>query len=210
MREKFLTTKNVVLMAMFGALGAVLMMFEFPLLFIAPSFYKLDLSEVPVLVGSFALGPVAGVVIEIVKILIKLVIKPTSTGFVGEFANVVVGCAFVVPAGAIYRMHKHKTKQQAVLGMAVGTLVMAAVGVVVNALIMIPFYSNFMPIDTIISMGAAVNPAVSSVWSFAVICVGPFNIVKGIIVSAITALVYKRISILIHTAAAPQAYGQRV
>jgi riboflavin transporter FmnP len=145
-----------------------------------------------------------------VKILIKLVIKPTSTGFVGEFANVVVGCAFVVPAGVIYRMHKHKTKKQAVLGMAVGTLVMAAVGVVVNALIMIPFYSNFMPIDTIISMGAAVNPAVSSVWSFAVICVGPFNIVKGIIVSAITALVYKRISILIHTAAAPQAYGQRV
>jgi riboflavin transporter FmnP len=210
MREKFLTTKNVVLMAMFGALGAVLMMFEFPLLFIAPSFYKLDLSEVPVLVGSFALGPVAGVVIEIVKILIKLIIKPTSTGFVGEFANVVVGCAFVVPAGAIYRMHKHKTKKQAVLGMAVGTLVMAAVGVVVNALIMIPFYSNFMPIDTIISMGAAVNPAVSNVWSFAVICVGPFNIVKGIIVSAITALVYKRISILIHTAAAPQAYGQRV
>jgi riboflavin transporter FmnP len=197
-------------MAMFGALGAVLMMFEFPLLFIAPSFYKLDLSEVPVLVGSFALGPVAGVVIEIVKILIKLIIKPTSTGFVGEFANVVVGCAFVVPAGAIYRMHKHKTKKQAVLGMAVGTLVMAAVGVVVNALIMIPFYSNFMPIDTIISMGAAVNPAVSSVWSFAVICVGPFNIVKGIIVSAITALVYKRISTLIHTAAAPQAYGQRV
>jgi riboflavin transporter FmnP len=185
MREKFLTTKNVVLMAMFGALGAVLMMFEFPLLFIAPSFYKLDLSEVPVLVGSFALGPVAGVVIEIVKILIKLVIKPTSTGFVGEFANVVVGCAFVVPAGVIYRMHKHKTKKQAVLGMAVGTLVMAAVGIVVNALIMIPFYSNFMPI-------------------------GPFNIVKGIIVSAITALVYKRISILIHTAAAPQAYGQRV
>jgi riboflavin transporter FmnP len=210
MKEKFLTTKNVVLMAMFGALGAVLMMFEFPLLFIAPSFYKLDLSEVPVLVGSFALGPVAGVVIEIVKILIKLVIKPTSTGFVGEFANVVVGCAFVVPAGVIYRMHKHKTKKQAVLGMAVGTLVMAAVGIVVNALIMIPFYSNFMPIDTIISMGAAVNPAVSSVWSFAVICVGPFNIVKGIIVSAITALVYKRISILIHTAAAPQAYGQRV
>jgi riboflavin transporter FmnP len=210
MKEKFLTTKNVVLMAMFGALGAVLMMFEFPLLFIAPSFYKLDLSEVPVLVGSFALGPVAGVVIEIVKILIKLIIKPTSTGFVGEFANVVVGCAFVVPAGVIYRMHKHKTKKQAVLGMAVGTLVMAAVGVVVNALIMIPFYSNFMPIDTIISMGAAVNPAVSSVWSFAVICVGPFNIVKGIIVSAITALVYKRISILIHTAAAPQAYGQRV
>ena len=87
MREKLFTTRNVVLMGMLGALAGVLMMFEVPLVFLAPSFYGLDFSEVPVLVGSFALGPVAGIVIEAVKILVKLVIKPTSTGFVGEFAN---------------------------------------------------------------------------------------------------------------------------
>lgn len=196
--NRLLSTKNVVLMGMFGALAGVLMVFEIPLPFIAPSFYGLDLSEVPILVGTFALGPVAGAVMEVVKILVKLVIKPTSTGFVGEFANLMIGCSLILPAGVIYRLKK--TKKGAITGMAVGTAVMAVVGVVLNALVMIPFYSNFMPLDTIIKAGAAINPAISNVWTFAVICVGPFNIVKGVVVSMITALVYKRISVVIHSA----------
>lgn len=196
MKERLLTTKNVVLMAMFGALGAMLMLFEVPLPFVAPSFYGLDFSEVPILVGTFILGPVAGMVMEVVKILIKLVLKPTSTGFVGEFANLVFSCAMVVPAGVIYKLHK--TKRGAMAAMAVGTLLMSAVGIVGNALVMIPFYSHFMPLENILAMGAAINPAVSNVWTFAVVCVGPFNIIKGALVSFITALVYKRISILIH------------
>ena len=190
-------------MGMFGALSAVLMLFDFPIPFIAPSFYTLDLSEVPVLIGTFSLGPVAGAVIELVKILVKLVLKPTSTGFVGEFANVVMSCALILPAGFIYRFKKSKTG--AVAGMAVGTVLMAVVGVVMNALVMIPFYSNFMPIDTIIKAGAAVNPAVSSVWTLAIFCVGPFNLVKGALTSMITAVIYKRISVLIHGASG--AYG---
>lgn len=104
MKEKLLTTKNVVLMGMFGALAGVLMLFEFPLPFLAPSFYGLDVSEVPVLIGTFAMGPVAGAIMEVVKILVKLVLKPTSTGFVGEFANLVISCAMVVPAGIIYKV----------------------------------------------------------------------------------------------------------
>lgn len=196
MKGNLLKTRNVVFMGMFSALAAVLMLFEFPLPFIAPSFYGLDLAEVPVLVGTFALGPAAGVIMEAVKILIKLVLKPTSTGFVGEFANFVVGCALVVPAGVTYRIRK--TKKGAMTGMVVGTVTMAVVGVVINALVMLPFYSNFMPLETIIAAGAAINPAVSNVWSFAIICVGPFNIVKGAVVSLITALVYKRISVIIH------------
>lgn len=196
MKSKLLTTRNVVFMGMFSALAAVLMLFEFPLPFIAPSFYGLDLAEVPILVGSFALGPLAGVVMEFVKILIKLVLKPTSTGFVGEFANIVVGCALVVPAGIVYRLKK--TKKGALTGMIAGTISMAVVGVVINALVMLPFYSNFMPLETILAAGAAINPAVSNIWTFAIICVGPFNIVKGAVVSLITALVYKRISVIIH------------
>lgn len=207
MKEKLFTTKNVVLMGMLGALAGVLMMFEVPLVFLAPSFYGLDFSEVPVLVGSFALGPVAGVVIEVVKILVKLVIKPTSTGFVGEFANFAVGCALVVPAGLIYRINR--TKKGATIGMAVGTILMAAAGVVLNALVMLPFYSHFMPLDTIISMGAQINPAVSNVWTFALFCVGPFNVVKGIVVSLITALVYKRVSVVIHGAGDQMRRGVR-
>ena len=104
MKEKLLTTKNVVLMGMFGALAGVLMLFEFPLPFLAPSFYGLDVSEVPVLIGTFAMGPAAGAVMEVVKILVKLVLKPTSTGFVGEFANLVISCALVIPAGLIYKI----------------------------------------------------------------------------------------------------------
>lgn len=196
--NKLLSTKNVVLMGMFGALAGVLMVFEIPLPFIAPSFYGLDLSEVPVLVGAFALGPVAGAVMEVVKIMVKLVLKPTSTGFVGEFANLMIGCSLILPAGVMYRFNK--TKKGAVIGMAAGTVVMSVVGVVINALVMLPFYSNFMPLDTIIKAGAAINPAVSNIWTFAIICVGPFNIIKGVVVSLITALVYKRISIVIHSA----------
>ena len=192
MKEKLLTTKNVVLMGMFGALAGVLMLFEFPLPFLAPSFYGLDVSEVPVLIGTFAMGPVAGVIMEVVKILVKLVLKPTSTGFVGEFANLVISCAMVVPAGIIYKVSH--TRKGAMTSLVVGTVLMAA-----NALVMLPFYSNFMPMETILAAGAAINPAVGSVWTFAFFCVGPFNLVKGIVVSVVTSLVYKRVSVLIHS-----------
>ena len=197
MKEKWLTTKNLVLMGMLGALAGVLMMFEFPLVFLAPSFYALDFSEVPVLVGTFAMGPAAGVVIEFIKIAIKLLMKPTTTGFIGEYANFVIGCALIVPAGMIY--HTKKTKKSAIKGMVVGTLVMVLSGIAINALVMLPFYSNIMPLETIIEAGAAINPAVSNVWTFALICVGPFNLLKGVVVSVVTLLIYKRISNLIHS-----------
>ncbi len=193
--NRLLSTRNVVFMGMFGALAAVLMLFEIPLPFIAPTFYGMDLSEIPILVGTFTLGPVAGAIMEVVKILIKLLLKPTSTGFVGEFANLAVGCALVVPAGIIYRFNR--SKKGAMIGMAVGTIVMTVVGVVLNALVMIPFYSNFMPLDSIIAAGAAINPAIGDVWSFAWICVGPFNAIKAIVVSVVTALIYKRVGIII-------------
>ncbi len=196
MKEKLLTTKNVVLMGMFSALAAVLMLFEIPLPFIAPSFYGLDLAEVPILVGTFALGPAAGVIMEVVKVLIKLLMKPTSTGFVGEFANIVIGCALVVPAGLVY--HFKRTKKGAMMAMVMGSVFMSVTGIAVNALVMLPFYSNLMPLENIIAAGAAINPTVSNIWTFAIICVGPFNLIKGAVVSLITSLVYKRVSGIIH------------
>ena len=194
--NKLFTLKHLVLMGMFGALGAMLMLFEFPIPFIAPPFYGLDLSEIPVLVGTFSMGPLAGLVIELVKILVKLVLKPTTTGFVGEFANFCIGCSLVLPAGFLYK--RNKTKKGALIGMIIGTVSMAVIGAVLNALVMIPFYSNFMPLESIIAAGAAINPVVSNVWTFAFACVAPFNLVKGALVSLITTLVYKRISIIIH------------
>ena len=206
--NKLLTTKNVALMGMFGALAGVLMIFEIPLPFIAPSFYGLDFSEVPILVGTFALGPVAGVIMELLKIMIKLVLKPTSTAFVGEFANFVIGCSLIVPAGIIYRLKK--TKKGAMTGMVAGTVAMTVIGVVVNALVMLPFFAKFfgMPLETIVGMGAAINPAVYNVWTFALICVGPFNLIKGTVVSLVTSLIYKRISILIRSAGKQEISGR--
>ena len=205
MKQKWLTTKNLVLMGMFGALAGVLMMFEFPLAFIAPTFYGLDFSEVPVLVGAFSMGPAAGVIIEFVKILVKLMMKPTTTGFVGEMANFVIGCSLVLPAAIIY--HTKKSKKSAMYGMIVGTIVMALAGIVINAVVMLPFYSKVMPLESIIALGAAINPAVSNIWTFAAICVGPFNLVKGVVVSVVTSLVYKRISNLIHSISREQKRG---
>ena len=189
MKGQFWRTKNIALMGIFGTLSAVLMLFEVPLLFIAPSFYKLDFSEIPIMIGTFALGPWAGAVMEV------LIIKPTSTAFVGEFANLVIGWAMVVPAGIIYE-HR-KMKKTAVKGMIIGTISMTAVGIAVNALVMLPFYSGFMPLEQIIAAGSKIVPAVHSVWTFALFCVGPFNLFKGLVILLVTMLVYKRVSYLI-------------
>ncbi|MBR6424649.1 MAG: ECF transporter S component, partial [Oscillospiraceae bacterium] len=111
--------------AMFSALAGVLMLLEIPLFF-APSFYKLDLSEIPVLICTFFLGPVAGVVTEFLKVFLKLLFKGTSTAFVGDFANFVVGCSMVLPASIVY--HLKKSRGSAIAGMAVGTLILTIFG----------------------------------------------------------------------------------
>lgn len=195
--KKLFTTKNLVLMAMFSALAAVLMLLEFPIPFIAPPFYEIDLSEIPILVGSFIMGPVAGVLMEAVKILLKLLIKGTSTAYVGDFANFCIGCCLIIPASVIYK-HK-KSKKNAFIGMAVGTAVMAVAGVVLNYFVMIPFYVKFygMPLDAIIGAGASINSLICNKLTFVLICVAPFNMIKGIIDGLITALIYKRISTFI-------------
>ena len=197
--KKVFTTKNLVLMAMFSALAAVLMLWEFPIPFIAPNFYEIDLSEIPILVGSFIMGPVSGVIMEAIKIILKLLIKGTSTAYVGDFANFCIGVCLVVPASIIYQ--KRKTKKNAFIGMLVGTLFMAVAGVVLNYFVMIPFYVKAfgMPLEAIIGAGAKIQPLVTNKLSFTIVCVAPFNIVKGIIVSLVTALIYKHISAFVKT-----------
>lgn len=189
-RLRMLTTT-----AMLGAFAGVLMLLEFPLSFLAPSFYKIDLSEIPVMVGTFAFGPIQGMVIELIKIGIKLILKGTSTGFVGELANFAIGCAMVIPAGIIYKLKR--TKKAAILGMIASTVFMAIVGVFLNAFVMIPLYSKFMPIESIIEAGKAIFPVVHDTFTFCVFCVLPFNLMKGVIVSIVVAIIYKPLSRLI-------------
>lgn len=184
--------RYVVFVAMFGAVAAVLMMFEIPLFF-APSFYKIDLSEIPVLMCSFYLGPVAGVVCELIKIVIKLLLKNTSTMFVGDFANFVVGCTFVLPASVIY--HIKKTKKNAVVGMVTGTGIMTIFGSLFNAIYLLPKFSVIygLPLDAIVAMGTEINGAITNVSTLVLMAVVPFNLLKGIIVSAVTLFLYKRL-----------------
>ena len=190
------TPRYMAFVGMFGAIAAILMFFEVPLPFIAPVFYKLDFSEVPVLIGTFALGPVAGFLIEALKIVIILIIKGTSTAFVGELGNFAVGAALFLPAGLIYR--KMKTRKGALIGMIVGTAVMVLVGSFFNAYVLLPLYAAaFGGVENIVAAGTAVHSAVNSVAGFVALCVAPFNLIKGIITAAVTLVLYKRISGLI-------------
>lgn len=185
-------TRYVALVAMFSALAGVLMLFEIPLFF-APSFYQMDLSEIPVLLCSFYLGPVSGVICEFVKILIKLILKSTSTAFVGDFANFVIGCSFVLPASIIY--HAKKTKKTAIIGMAAGTGVMTVFGSLFNAVYLLPTFSALygLPLEALVGMGTSVNGAINSVSTLVLFAVVPFNLLKGVIVSVVTFLLYKRL-----------------
>ena len=196
--QKQKTLRYLAKIGILSAMAFVLMLFEFPLVFLAPSFYELNFSDVVALIGSFALGPVAGVLIEFVKIVLNLIVTGTDTAFVGEFSNFVMGCAFVLPASLLYRYRK--TLKMAVLGMLLGTLVLAVVSGLLNYYVMIPMYSNLYgaPIEAIIGMGAKINPAIGSLWGLVLLAVVPFNLIKGVACSILAFLLYKRVSPLLH------------
>lgn len=188
------TTKKTAIIGMFSALAAILMYFEIPLFF-APSFYKIDFSEIPVLICGFILGPVAAATSEAVKIIIKLIIHPTSTAFVGEFANFVTGCAFVIPAAIIYQ--RKKSRKNAVIAMSSGTIISTVTGMFTNAFIMLPAFASLyggMPVSNLIDMGTAVNPAITDMFTFIILAVTPINLLKFTLVSLIVFFIYKKIS----------------
>ncbi len=187
-------TKWMVKVAMLSAVAVVLMLLEFPLPFIAPPFYELDFSEIPVLVGAFALGPAAGVVIEAIKVILNLLINGTITGGVGEAANFLVGIAFILPAGIIYK--RNKSKKTAAFGMAVGSVLMVVLSCFVNTYILIPAYGAAMGLEVsaFVKMAAAIHPSIDSLWKMIVLCVAPFNVIKVTLVSVITSILYKHIS----------------
>lgn len=191
--ESKLGVKALVKIGMLAAVAVVLMLFEIPLPF-APSFYEIDFSEVPVLVGCFAMGPLAGAIIELVKILLNFVLTGTQTAGVGELANFVIGCALCVPAGLIYR--RNRTRKNALIGMVVGTIFMTFVGCFLNAFVLLPTYAVAfgMPVDALVAMGTAVNPAITSLTTFVLFAVAPFNLIKGVLVSVIVFFIYKKIS----------------
>ncbi|EOS39575.1 hypothetical protein C809_04646 [Lachnospiraceae bacterium MD335] len=190
---KILTTRKTAMIGMFSAIAGVLMTIELPVPF-APPFYGIDASELPVLLCGFAFGPVAGVLTEFLKIVIKLFFKPTSTAFVGELANFCVGCAMILPATIIYHMKKKKTT--AILASAVGTMTMTVFGTLFNAVYLLPTFAVMfgMPLEAIIGMGTEINANVTNVFTFVAFCVAPLNLLKGAGVSVLTFVLYKPLS----------------
>lgn len=191
------TIKYITKVAVLSAVSAVLMLLEFPLWF-TPPFYKLDLSETVILIGGFALGPGAALLIELLKNLLNLLLNGTSAAFVGELANFVTGCTLVVPAAMIYR-HK-KSLKSAILGMVVGSVSLALVGSALNYFILVPTYVEMykMPLDAIIELASKANGAVTDLKSMIVFAVAPFNLLKGVICSVLACLLYKRVSGILH------------
>ncbi|MBR5341159.1 MAG: ECF transporter S component [Erysipelotrichaceae bacterium] len=194
--NKYLTVKNISSIAVLGALGAVLMLFDFPIA-IAPSFYKVDLGDLPCLIGAFALGPVPALFIQIVKIIVKLLFKPTSTAFVGEIAAFLFSSVYCVTAAFIYQ--KNKNRNSAIKAMAVASVVMAIFATIGNYLFIIPAYVNMyhIPLEAIIGMGSVIFPIISDKFTFVLCCVLPFNLIKALIVDVLTFILYKRISPLL-------------
>lgn len=191
-KKNLLSTRELATIAILAAISAVLFMIEIPIVL----FYKLDLSSLPVLLGAFAMGPLQGTLIQLVKSLLGL-LHSSSQG-VGELADFIMGFAMLLPAGLVYRCMKHR--KGAIVGMLLGTLVATIAGVLTNYFIMIPFYSTAfgMPVEAIVGMGAAIVPAVDSTWKFVLLITAPFNLFKWVVISAVTALVYKPLSPILH------------
>ena len=186
--------RRVSIIGMCTAIAIVLYVLDFPVPFLAPPFYKLDFSEVPVLLCGFFLGPSAGVICLALKVLVKLLLTSTNTAFVGDFANFIVGCTLVLPATVIY--HLRKSKKSALIGLLVGTASMAVFGSAFNAVYLIPEFSRLfgMPLEAIIGMGAQIHPSIDSVSRLALLCVAPLNLLKGAAVSILTMLLYKHVA----------------
>lgn len=189
--KKKISVAKMTKIAMLSVLAFVFMQLEL-IVPIFPQFLKLDISDLPALVGAFAMGPVAGVVVELVKNMLHLL--QTSTFGVGELANFLIGSSMIVPAAVIYK--KYKTKKAAIIGLSIGTVAMAVMGALMNYFVLIPFYAAVLkfPIDAIVGMGTAVNGSITNLFTLIVLGIVPFNLLKGLVLSVVTLVIYKHIS----------------
>ena len=182
---------KLTIIAMLSAVAVVLQYLEFPIPALVPSFLKMDLSDIPELIGAFIVGPLGGVIIALVKNLVHLV--ASQSGFVGELSNFMLGAAFSFTAGMIYKYHK--TKKGALIACLVGTLVMAAVSFPTNYFIVYPIYAQlFGGMQTILALYKAILPAADTLWKALLIFNFPFTIVKGLLCVLVTMFIYKPLS----------------
>ena len=184
---------SMAIVGILGAIAYILMWIEFPIP-IMPSFIKFDFSDFPALLAAFSMGPIAGIMVE----LIKNVLHSFSSGSfgVGELSNFILGASFTAVAGFVYQ--KNKTKKAAVLGAVLGALVMALVSYPSNLFVVYPFYYNFMPKETVLSLYQVILPTVQSMEQALLIFNLPFTFVKGLIDVLLCLLLYKGLSPVLH------------
>ena len=197
-RKSRITTRSLVVTAMLSAVAFVLMFIEFPIPMLIPSFVKMDISDLPALLGSFALGPVYGIVIEFLKNLLHIIFKGTSSAYIGELFNFLCGSFLCVAAGAIYYFKRNR--KGAVIGSLAGCAVMAVLSVPLNYFLVYPAYvvCYGLPMDAIIGMYQAILPSANSLIKCLVIFNLPFTFCKGLIDAILCFLIYKPLSPLMH------------
>ena len=198
-KRKFFSASNIAKIGLFAALATILQLVRIPLPFLFPSFLELNFADIPALVGTFALGPVAGSIIVVVKLLLKLLIQGTGSGFVGDLSDLFCGLTFVVPAGLVYKYHR--SFKGALVALAVGTLCSVGSSLLTNRFVIIPAYAEmFGGLDAIAGMmtGLFENCTRENFYSYYLpLSVLPFNLLRCLIASGVTLLVYKRISRLL-------------
>jgi riboflavin transporter FmnP len=184
---------KITVTALLSAIAFILQYIELPVFFM-PGFIKFDFSDLPALLAAFSLGPVYGVVTELIKNLVHLPVS--NSAMIGELSNFILGAAFVFTAGLIYK--KDRTRKGALLGSIIGAAVMAVVSLPINYYIVYPIYENFMPLENIIGAYQAILPRVKTLWQCLLVFNVPFTLLKGLVDVLITFLIYKKLSPILH------------
>ena len=184
------STSKLVKLSILAAIGYILMFIAVPIPALFPDFLKIDISDLPVLLGGMALGPVAGIWIAFLKNLLQLVTGFSTTGGVGELANFIIGGSFVWVVSFIYS--NKKNIKGVIIGLLLGIITMTIVGCIANYVLILPFYSTIMPIDQVINMGSKINPLITNKITFILWIIAPFNLIKSSLISLITLPMYKK------------------
>lgn len=187
-------TRQIAACGMLTAVAIILQYIELPVPMLMPAFIKFDFSDLPALVGAFAFGPLAGVIIELLKNLLHCFVSQSAT--VGELSNFILGAVFTFVAGYIYK--KSKTKKNAIIGGVIGAVVMGIISIPSNYFVVYPFYYNFMPEEVVLGMYQAILPAMKSIIQCLIVFNLPFTIIKGLLSVLITMFIYKPLSPVLH------------
>lgn len=193
-KQRLMSTNTMTKVAILSAISYILMFISLPIPGIFPDFLKIDISDVPAIFGGMSLGPIAGFIIVFIKNLFQAMTAST-TAWIGEIANLLIGGSYVVIVSLIYR-HKKDIKGL-LIGFILGTIAMIIVGCLTNYYMLLPFYAKVMPMEAIISMGNIINPRITDLRSFVIWMIAPFNLVKAVLISLITLPLYKKMEVIL-------------